>query len=738
MAIEHDFQDINKVLRLIEEVQDSEQDQRELVQEQKIFCIEKDGQWDQRLKEMMKGRYRGTFDQVSPIIDQISGEMDEAQFAIKVSPAGGDATEDTAETYAGIIRNIENISNAPTLYAATGKSMVMAGLDGIEIVQEFLDANTFDQDLIFKPVSDWDNSVWFDLAAVQPDMSDAKWAIKLRMLPAADYKKQFPKGSGVSVGTNVIDGGIDEKTYDSVTVGKIYYKKHVDIELVIMSDGSVYEKEKVEKVLDEMAKANPPITVADNRTRKSWRVWTRILDGIDFLTEEEETVFSYIPLVPTMGNFSILKGVRKYFGKTMKLMDPQRGLNFAQSAEVEEVALSPNDAIWMTKEQGAGEDYSQMNIDKKAVRFYNHQDMQPMPGKMGGKMGNPGLQAAVSSFSALLQKTGNMDDPSMGQNPGLQSGVAISQIVQQSNNGNVGWFKSQETMICQLYRICVDAIPRVYSGTRQQRIMGEDGVGKTVMINKTILDQQSGQFVEVNDLSKGTYDTTCSMGAAFKNQQQETARAITDLASIDPAVMEMGRDILIKNQDSPGMDILHKRFRALGIANGTILRSEYTEEEEQQAQQAEQQAAQQPPQEDPNMVAAKAEATKGQAELQNAQNKQVEIQGNQQLKGQELQLSMAELQLRQQEFDRQSSDKFNVDAAKIQQGQAKLDLQAQKQSFDQQLARIKQDMEEMTAAVNNMKTIREAAGVDVIMGPGIVDNFKTQSDIVSEEQKDNE
>ena len=109
MAIEHDFKDIDKVLRLIEEVQDSEQDQRELVQEQKIFCTEKDGQWDPDTTKMMNGRYRGTFDQVSPIIEQISGEMDEAQFAISVSPAGGDATEDTPETYAGLIRNIENI-----------------------------------------------------------------------------------------------------------------------------------------------------------------------------------------------------------------------------------------------------------------------------------------------------------------------------------------------------------------------------------------------------------------------------------------------------------------------------------------------------------------------------------------------------------------------------------------------------------------------------------------------------
>jgi len=140
MAIDQDFKDHDQVLLLIEEVQDAEQEQRELVHSQKEFLLEKDGQWDPRTVKMMTGRYRGTFDQVSPIIDQITGEMDDSQFGIEVSPAGGDATEDTAETYAGIIRNIENTSNTKLLYSNVGRSMVMAGIDGAEVVQEHLNA----------------------------------------------------------------------------------------------------------------------------------------------------------------------------------------------------------------------------------------------------------------------------------------------------------------------------------------------------------------------------------------------------------------------------------------------------------------------------------------------------------------------------------------------------------------------------------------------------------------------
>ena len=60
----------------------------------------------------------------------------------------------------------------------------------------------------------------------------------------------------------------------------------------------------------------------------------------------------------------------------------------------------------------------------------------------------------------------------------------------------------------------------------------------------------------------------------------------------------------------------------------------------------------------------------------------------------------------------------------------------QNQQFQNALAAQAQEVKNLTELVNQMKGIREASGVDAIMGPGIVNNFKTQSDIVSKEQND--
>jgi len=212
---------------MVVESQTQEKSERESSGDQRTFML--NTMWDDKIKRAMARRYLGEFDQITPILDQITGEMTNSDFAIQVSPAGGGATEDTAETYAGLIRNIENISNADQIYSAVGETMVMCGIDGFEIVQKFLDANTFDQDLVFEPVSDWYKSVWFDVASIKQDKSDAMWGVKLKELPMANYVKRFPKGSKVSVPDNIDNittGDTNNQIADdSVIVGQLYYKK---------------------------------------------------------------------------------------------------------------------------------------------------------------------------------------------------------------------------------------------------------------------------------------------------------------------------------------------------------------------------------------------------------------------------------------------------------------------------------------------------------------------------------
>ena len=697
--VDINFEDHANVLLMINEVQEPEQPGRKKVQNQKEFILE--SMWDADVAQAFDNanRYRGEFDQISPINDQISGEMSNSNFAISVSPAGGGATEDTADIYAGLIRNIENISDASALYATLGDSVVMAGLDGFEVVQKHVDANTFDQDLMFEPIADFYKSVWFDLGAVKQNKSDAMWCIKLKELPASTYDKKFPKGAGLSIGDNVESNASSQSNkYDSVTVGQLYYKKAVKIPLVKMTSGAVYEKDaKFEKIKDELAEAGE--LVVDERERDSWRVHSRLLDGGGWLKDAEKTVFSYLPLIPVYGNYSKFDTKDIYYGKTLKLMDAQRGINFAVSGDTEDVAMSPTDAVWMTRMQGQGEDYSKMNIDRKAVRFYETDpDAPSLPFKMSRSAGNPAMQTAMMNFQSLLRVTGNMDDPSMGQNPGLQSGAAIDSLIGQSNNGNVKWFKAMEVAICHAYRICVDAIPRVYDSTRQQRILGEDGTDKIVELNTTVFDEQTQTNVSINDLTKGIYDVSCSMGAAFQNQQEKESERLINMLSIDPAMVEMSRDVLYKNQVGSGMQVVADRARKQGIQSGLIGPDEWTPEEEQEQQQLAEQQANQPPQEDPMMIAARAEELKGQADMTNAQNKQAEIQGNQQIKMAELQISNRQLDLKEQElqldaakFQRSGDAKFNTEMIAAEQNQQKINndfalkLEALEQQYDKNL-----------------------------------------------------
>lgn len=666
---ELNFTEHGSVLAMVVEAQENEKTQRESSGEQRTFMI--DTMWDDNIRSKMARRYLGEFDQITPILDQISGEMTRSQFAITVSPAGGGATQSTAETYAGLIRNIENISNADQIYSSVGETMVMCGIDGFEIKQKFLDANTFDQDLVLEPVADWYKSVWFDVGSIEQDKSDAAWGIKLKEVPMAAYIKQFQKGSKVSIPDNINTVNNDEQVGDdSVIIGQIYYKKQRDILLCKMSSGAVFEKtDEFVKTIAVRAEAGE--TIINERTRKSWRVHSRWLDGKDFLNEEQETVFTYIPLIPTYGNYTIHNSKTKYSGKTKKLMDAQRGINFALSGMTEDAGLSGKDDIWLTDKQAEGNDYSTMNIDRKGIRIYNADEEAPgSPQRMPAPQGSPQLQNAMINFQSMLVQTGNMDDPSMGQNPGLQSGKAIDSLISQSNNGNTKWYKSMEITICHAYRVLVDAIPRVYDSTRQQRILGDDGTDKLVPLNSNVL--VDGEIIEQNDLSKGVYDVTCEMGATFRNQQEKESERLMQILAIDPQMLEISRDVFYKNQDGPGMNTLAKRARKMGIKNGNIGSEEWTEEEQAEQQQLEQEQANQPPAEDPMMIAAKAEELKAQAEMQSAQNKQMEIQSTNQVKMAEIELRNKQIDLDTQKFLLQKESGESIESIKLDQAQQKI------------------------------------------------------------------
>lgn len=748
------FDELDEVLKGLAAAQEADSDMRVEIREAHHFIDKKDGQWEPEIvSTQFKSKPRYTFDKTSPKVDQVAGEMENAAFSLRVRPAGGEASKETAKTFDGLIRNIRNISNAENVFNSAGRSMITGGMDGWEIVQDWLDADAFDQDLFIRKIANFYDRVWFDPASEEQDHSDAKWVIVLQTVLFSDFDDQFPDKTPLSVGEDR-DHNVYHDKPDFVITGRIIYKKPTKIEIVRMTNGAVYEDNADFKaVKNELFQNGIAIEVDEKgeekrRIRDGWRCHSRLFSGDDWLTDSEETVFDFLPIVATYGNFKIVEDKRIVSGIVKKLMDPQRVHNYASSRQIEEGALAPREKIMMTRAQGAGNMHTlaTMNINTDPVQFYTHDDNMsvPPPFKIGGATINPSLQLIAQQTAADIDATSGLFTSNMGDNPGLQSGIAIDRQISKGDNGTIKWFKSQEVAICYTGKILINAIPRVYDATRQVRILQEDGSFEMLTLNQTIPDNESQENKVLNDLSVGDYDVVCETGPAFKSKQRESAAAFIEMAAIDPSIIGIAQDVLLNNLDAPGMDAVAQRSRALMLQQGVIPQDQMTDEELEQLRAQQEAQANEPLPEDPNAVLAQAEMVKGQAEMLNAQNKQTEVQGAQQLKAAQLQLDSKALDLDTQKFLKGQDDKFNVAAAQIDQGQQKIDqdklklqMEANSQRFEQMLALEKQEKAELMAAVKALVEIQKAAQGPVI-GPGLLKNVKEQSDIVTKEQKTSE
>ena len=361
----------------------------------------------------------------------------------------------------------------------------------------------------------------------------------------------------------------------------------------------------------------------------------------------------------------------------------------------------------MSEKMAEGQDYSTMNTDRDPVRTFTPDENLAgyIPTLQGGPQVSPGLQTTIANTQQMIGASANIFLAQQGNAAPQQSGIAGQQQIAQGNIGSIKWFKPLEVAICHTGKILINAIPRVYDSTRQVRILEEDGTSSIVTLNQVVFDQESRQNVELNDLTVGEYDVVCEVGPAFNSQQKETAQAFLDMAAIDPATAQRNKDIWLKNLSIPGMDLAAERERAFLFKAGEIPESQWTDEEQQEVADAEAAAEGQEQQPTPEQMIGQAEMTKANTEAQTAQF-------NQQVKG-------VELQQAQQKLD--------------QEGQ-KIQSDAQNKDVSLMLENQMQQAKLVTEAVNQMKTLTDAFGIESIQGSAPANLIRQQGLIVDEVQ----
>jgi len=569
-------QEIHKTaLKRFQQVQDKERDQRQLAVEDIKFAQTEDGQWDDHAKAQRADRPRYTINRVAGAVDQLTGDDRQNRIDIKVRPVSGGATEDTAKTMTGLIRNIESQSKAQSAYDNGFDEVVNGGFGGWRVITEFNDDDAFEQDILIKPILSATTSLWFDTAAKEYDKRDANWGFLTLDMPRDEHEERFdstPTEWPKDVDFLRIGNGCNMWVKEaSVQVAEYWVKTPISKNIGKLSDGRVIDLDEEADVLDELAAKG--ITVLKKRKVKSHKVEMYLMDGGQVLEGPKPWAGKFIPLIPMYGRQAHIEGKTFTRGIVRFAKDPARIYNYGTSTAIETTALTPKDPYWYTPMMAEGHEpmYENFNRSNSPFMPFNNDPLFPGPPKRTGapSVNNALLQQIQQASMDLYHVTG-MQPPSLGANPELKSGKAIQAQERLGDRGQYVFTDNKEKSIDYTADILIDLIPRIMDTARQVRIMAQDGETELVTVNEEILDEQTGEPTLVNDLSAGKYDTVTATGPAFSTQREESAQQIIELISKSPFFESVAMDLVAKDLPILESKELTKRVRKVMIGQGIV------------------------------------------------------------------------------------------------------------------------------------------------------------------------
>ena len=105
-------------------------------------------QWPREELEKRKGkRPILTINKIPQFIRQVTGDIRQMRPAIRVVPVDSGADPEVAEIFSGMIRYIENRSNAKHIYTTAADTQVTAGIGHWQVVTEYAAQSTMNQEI---------------------------------------------------------------------------------------------------------------------------------------------------------------------------------------------------------------------------------------------------------------------------------------------------------------------------------------------------------------------------------------------------------------------------------------------------------------------------------------------------------------------------------------------------------------------------------------------------------------
>ena len=542
-----------------------------------------EGQWsdDEKRERELDGSPCLVLNQLLPYAHQVTNDIKQARFSVRMTPVDSEGDVETAEVRAGVIRNIEKQSKSKDVYGTAGMYAVGSGIGWITVSTDYCHEKTFEQEARINRVVDF-TSILADPLSEEVDGSDYEYGFEKIIYSDDKFKELYPDSDCVSFDS---DGAPSE----SVLVVKYYWKEYTNdtIYQIKLSDGETKVVNSEEKGLiddhnqsvydGELDDIPVDYELMIDRKVDIPTVYVAVLSGADILEEKEEFPSQYIPIVPVIGEEVFIDDTREFRSLIRPAKDGQRMYNYWNSYSTETVALQPK-TPWVGYEgsfdgdAGNWADANRKNIPylESTPVYDENNNLLPPPLRQPQVQGSPFMvQQAMSSREDIRLSLG-VSSANMGETGNLISGVALRTNQIEGDNATFHFSDNLSSSISQVGRILNDIITLVYSDRKIARIIGEDDKERTVPINQPYVKEgedyrvarpnEQGQGVYRFDVGK--YDVVSDVGASYSSKRQETADKLTEIAIARPEILDVAGDILFDVLDIPEGDRIADRLRS--------------------------------------------------------------------------------------------------------------------------------------------------------------------------------
>lgn len=500
----------------------------------------------------------------------ISNQARKNKSTVKYIGMGNGATQESANVFRDIQRHIEYQSQAQDVYTVARDFAIGIGIGWWRILTKYVDndgPDAHNQEIFIAPIND-PLSVYMDPDAELKNKHDAKFALIYDDVLREDFEELYPKLKGKladqPLGMGPLMSAWTAPGY--VRVCEYFRKVKTEdrsISLVHKGQRMVIREKHFKKLVADPDRrrsllADPATKIRDIEDES---VEWHLIAGSQ-VVDTTEWMGKYIPLIPVLGEETVIDGTLDRKGHTRWMKDAQRMYNFHASAQAEFVALQTK-APWLAPAEAIEEHeetWSNANVRNPSVLPYNHigEDGNPIPPptRVEPPTAAPAYLAGMQTAQEQIMMSSGQFQNQLGMMGNERTGSAIKARQEQSDTAIFHFQDNYESALIATGIQLIDLVPKIYDTKRVMHIVSDDGVDYELEIDPTLRQGYLEQLNHDNTVIKrvlnpqiGKYDIAASVGPSYGSRREETTEALTLILTQAPGLTGIIGDLLLSAMD---------------------------------------------------------------------------------------------------------------------------------------------------------------------------------------------